>query len=215
MFGYCRLERDLVLVLRLGELGRARVRVARAPRGRAFEAVEERADGEAAVVVDAPTSARGRVERRRGDIAERSRRVVRPAEAGHRAALAGRAALQHRVVAAVRVDGRVDEDVEVVDVRRRRRGRCRSSSAGGSQSRGRPAGRPTHGRAPARRRRTRSSSRRRPCRSAGCIAGTAPAGPGSPGSTPRRPACGAHRKSLRCTERRSAAGIAGAASLPR
>ena len=50
-----------------------------------------------------------------------ARRVVRPAEAGHRPALAGAAALEHRVVAAVRVDRRVDEDVEVVDVRRRRR----------------------------------------------------------------------------------------------
>src|SRR5262249_11106147 len=61
------LERDLVLVLRLGQLARAGVRVARAARGRAFVAVEERPDGEAAVVVDAPGVARCGVERRRAD----------------------------------------------------------------------------------------------------------------------------------------------------
>ena len=95
----------LVADLRLGLLERAREDVARAARVGAVVAVEERADGVVPVQVD---TERVPVRRRRAVAGARGRAV-----AGHVAAL-GLEVVQ-RVVPAVGVDRRHDEDVEVVD----------------------------------------------------------------------------------------------------
>ena len=96
---------QLVLHLGLGAFERAGERVAGAAgRRRAVVAVEDGADGGVAVEVDAPVVAVADV------AAGRAGRAV----VGHVAALG--AEVVERVVAAVRVRRRQDEDVEVVDV---------------------------------------------------------------------------------------------------
>ena len=92
----------LVLDLRLGVLARAVVDVAGAARRRAEVAVERRVLAVVAVEVDAPGVAGGRVADAEG----------RGAVVGHVAALGGE--VVHRVVAAIRVDVRHDEDLDLV-----------------------------------------------------------------------------------------------------
>ena len=94
----------LVLDLRLGGLRRAREGLARAARARAVVAVEQRADRVVAVEVDAPGVAVADAAGGGGD-----RAVVLHVLALH-------AAVVERRVAAVGVDRREDEDVELVDV---------------------------------------------------------------------------------------------------
>ena len=101
MFGNVSVTQLLVAGLRLGVLRRAGVGVARAGGRRAEVAVEQRVLAAVAVHVDAPASCGGRVRVARG------RAVV-----GQRLAL--RAGVVHRVVRAVRVGVRRDEDLDVV-----------------------------------------------------------------------------------------------------